>query len=160
MSDIRRAAARGLKPGDSFSVTRTFSAQDTREFGRLTRDYNPVHYHEPFSLQRGFDGLICHGLLAGAMICQIGGQIGWLASGMDFRFLKPVYIGDTITCWVTVTQVDPNGKALANAHFHNQHGQEVLSAQLSGVLPSPAQRAELTAMMAAGDPTNPLFEKD
>lgn len=31
--------------------------------------------------------MICHGLLVGGMICEFGGQVGWLASGMDFKVL-------------------------------------------------------------------------
>ena len=152
----REQSIKGLKPGDSFVFQRTFRKEDTEAFGDLTRDYNPVHYDQRFTRGKGMDGLICHGLLVGGMLCQIGGQLAWLASSMDFRYLKPVYFGDTITCRVTVTSINERQRAKAKAEFENQHGERVLEAYLGGVLPGPEERELLARMIAEGDPTNKL----
>jgi acyl dehydratase len=154
MSAIRQRAIEGLRPGDTFTLTRTFTGELTRTFGELSRDYNPVHYEPRFANAKGFTGLICHGLLVGSLITEIGGQIGWLASGMEFRFLKPVHFGDTVTCRFTLTDVDERGRARASATFSNQHGTTVLEATLAGRLPGEGERAILEAMVAEGDPTN------
>ncbi len=154
MSGIRRRTIEGLRPGDSFSLTRTFTEELTRAFGDLSRDYNPVHYDERFSTAKRFGGLICHGLLVGSLLTEVGGQIGWLATGMEFRFLKPVYFGDTVTCCFTLLDVDERGRAQASAVFSNQHGVTVIEATLAGRLPGEAERAVLAAMVAEGDPTN------
>ncbi len=156
MSQMRSQAAAGLKPGDSFEITRTFGQAETESFGHLTRDYNPVHYEPEFCREKGLAGLICHGLLVASMVCQVGGQIAWLASGMNFRFRRPVYFGDTITCRLVITEVDGRGRARAEAVYHNQHGQLVQEAELLGYLPSGRERRLLTAMGQAGDPNNPL----
>lgn len=156
MSHIRSKAVKGLAEGDTFTITRTLSEDETLAFGDLTRDYNPVHYEKRFARVKGFKGLICHGLLTGGMICEVGGQIGWLASRMDFRFKRPVYFGDSVTCRITITKLEPNGKAEAMAVMTNQHGLEVLEAQLEGFVPGRAEREILQAMQAEGDPTNPL----
>ena len=156
MSHIRSKAVKGLAEGDTFTITRTLSRDETLAFGDLTRDYNPVHYEKRFARVKGFKGLICHGLLTGGMICEVGGQIGWLASRMDFRFKRPVYFGDSITCCITITKLEPSGKAEAMAVMTNQHGLEVLEAQLEGFVPGRAEREILQAMQAEGDPTNPL----
>ena len=81
INPMRQRCIDGLKVGDTLSFSRTFTQADTEQFGELTRDYNPVHYDERWASAKGFKGLICHGLLVGSMICEIGGQIGWLASG-------------------------------------------------------------------------------
>jgi len=156
MSQMRGRAVEGLKAGDSFEVTRTFGQADTEAFGHLTRDYNPVHHDDEFCRGKGYQGLICHGLLVASMICQVGGQIAWLATGMEFRYRRPVYFGDTITCRLVITEVDQRDRASAQAVYTNQHGQVVQEARLSGFLSSPAQRRRLAAMAEAGDPTNPL----
>lgn len=156
MSQMRQQAAAGIQAGDSFEITRTFGRAETEAFGDLTRDYNPVHYDQEFCAGKGLGGLICHGLLVAAMICQVGGQIAWLASGMEFRFRRPVYFGDTITCRLVVTKVDRRGKAEAQAVYTNQHGQVVQEGRIKGYLPSAADQGRLGAMMEAGDPTNPL----
>ncbi len=156
MSGIRQRAIAGLRPGDTFTLTRTFTADDTRSFGALSRDYNPVHYDPRFAEAKGFPGLICHGLLVGSLITEAGGQIGWLATGLEFRFLKPVFFGDTITCRFTLLEVDERGRAQASATFSNQDGTTVVEASLTGRLPGDAERAILAAMVAEGDPTNKL----
>jgi acyl dehydratase len=154
MSEIRRKAIEGLRPGDTFTVRRTFTEELVHAFGALSRDYNPVHYDRRFASAKGFAGLICHGLLVGSLITEIGGQIGWLATGMELRFLKPVYFGDTVTCRLTLLEVDERGRARARAAFTNQDGTSVIEATLTGRLPADADRAVLAAMIAEGDPTN------
>ncbi len=156
MSGIRRKTLGGLKAGDSFSITRTFTEEDVIRFADITRDYNPVHFDARFSAARNFENRVCHGLLVGGMISEIGGQIGWLASGMKFQFKKPVYIGETISCSLTITRVGPNGRAEAAAIFCNQESAVVLEAFLEGILPGPRELEVMTAMVREGDPTNKI----
>lgn len=153
----RKRAAAGLTAGDEFTYSRTFIRRDTEAFGDLTLDYNPVHYDERFSAAKGFSGLVCHGLLVGSLLCTMGGQVAWLATSMSFRFRKPVYFGDTITCTVTISEIDETGRAAADAVCVNQHGVEVVTAHMTGRVPAaPAEREALEKMMAEGDPTNEL----
>lgn len=151
MSDMRRRAIEGLRPGDTFTVTRTFDEEQVRGFGALSRDDNPVHHDARYAATKGFDRLICHGLLVGSLVTEIGGQVGWLASRMEFRFVKPVYVGDTVTCRLTVTEVDARGRARAHAVFTDQRGATVLEAAMSGHLPGEASRAVLAALVAEAD---------
>lgn len=147
MTDIRRRTAAGLKAGDTFTLTRTFTEQDVAAFATITRDHNPIHFHEGFVKSKGFDARVCHGLLVGGMITEIGGQIGWLASGMSFRFKKPVYLNDTVACRFTLLQVDEKDSAKAEAIFTNQHGEIVLQASLYGLLPNLQERKILEGLL-------------
>ena len=90
------------------------------------------------------------------MVTEVGGQIGWLASGMNFRFKRPVYMGETITCTVTITEVDEKGRARADAVLVNQDGEVVLTAHLTGRIPGKAEIQVLRQMVEEGDPTNGL----
>jgi len=156
MSEWRQRATAGLKPGDTFIVERTFEQSDTEAFGHLTRDFNPVHYETRFAQAKNLAGLICHGLLTGSMVCELGGQLALLASEMNFSFKRPVYFGDTITCKVTFIAIDERGRATFEASLTNQRAQEVISARVVGLLPSESDRSLLAEMVAEGDPTNPL----
>lgn len=156
MSSIRRRTIEGLKAGDSFSLSRTFTEKDVNQFADITRDYNPVHFDEGFASAKKFKGRICHGLLVGSMLCEIGGQIGWLASEMNFQFKQPVYFGETILCVFRITDIDPRGRAGAKVEFHNQQGELVLEARLKGILPGSEERNIMKAMVAEGDRTNKL----
>jgi acyl dehydratase len=154
MISIRRRAARGLRKDDVFETVRTFTEADMQRFADITNDYNPVHFDDRFAQAKNFEKRICHGLLVGGMITEIGGQIGWLASGMQFHFRKPVYFGDTIKCRLRITAVDADGRARAEGRLINQHGTVVIEATLTGIIPGSAERGVLEAMLSENDPTN------
>ena len=156
MSEIRKRTVRGLMTGDTFTVSRCFTQQDMVAFADITRDYNAVHFDTRFSGAKNFRDRICHGLLVGSMLTEIGGQIGWLASVMNFKFKQPVYFGDTITCRFSITEIDERLRARAEAVYLNQNGDVVLTAELEGILPDAAERRILNAMMAEGDPNNKI----
>jgi len=156
---IRTRAIEGLSEGDSFLFTREFTREETLSFGDMTRDYNPVHYDLRWAELKGFKDLICHGLLVGSMICEFGGQVGWLATGMSFKFIKPVYFGDTIRCSVTITKIAGNGRAEAEAFFTNQDGEKVCRVHLTGRIPLNPEQELLKQMTDEGDSTNKLSRK-
>jgi 3-hydroxybutyryl-CoA dehydratase len=154
MSEIREKAIAGLQVGDSFVVSRTFTEQDTMAFAEMSRDYNPVHFDERFAGAKNFRGRICHGLLVASLLTEVGGQIGWLASGMNFRFRRAVYFGETIECSFTISELDERNRAKADVVFKNRQNEVVIEAQVTGIVPGPAEKRILEEMVAAGDPTN------
>ena len=156
MSEIRSKTIQGLRVGDAFVVRRKFSENDMLAFAEVTRDYNPIHFDKRFSDVKRFDDRICHGLLVGSILTEIGGQIGWLASEMNFQFKRPVYFGDTIECTFTITEIDGRNRTRAEVLFRNQQGTIVLKANLAGIIPGQPEKEVLEAMMAEGDPTNKI----
>ncbi|MGD1971530.1 MAG: MaoC/PaaZ C-terminal domain-containing protein, partial [Desulfobacterales bacterium] len=120
--------------------------QDMISFADITQDYNPIHFDQRFVTAKKLKGRICHGLLVGSLLTEIGGQIGWLASEMDFRFKKPVYFGDTIECSLTIIQID-GPRARAEVNYRNQDGTVVLKAELAGILPDNRERKILNAIL-------------
>jgi 3-hydroxybutyryl-CoA dehydratase len=156
MSEIRKKTIQGLKAGDTFSVSRRFSEADMTAFAQITQDFNPVHFDSRFSDAKNFKARICHGLLVGSLLTEIGGQIGWLAAIMNFRFRQPVYFDETITCRFTITDIDARRRAKAKALYFNADGCIVLEAELEGILPDEAERRILNMMVAEGDPTNKI----
>ncbi len=136
MKNFRARAAEGLQVGDSFTISRIFTDEEIDLFARISRDYNPVHFDPRFAEAQNFKAPICHGLLTASLVTEIGGQIGWLASGMNFRFKKPVYPGETITCQWVITEIDQYSRAKASVVISNADGVTVLEAEISGVVPA------------------------
>ncbi len=156
MSYIRNKAIEGLRVGDTFSVSRTFTDEEVLQFSDISRDYNPIHFDERFAQVKNFTEPVCQGLLVASLVTEIGGQIGWLASGMDFKFLKPVYFWDTIRCDFTITEIGKGGKARAEAVFTNQDKATVLLAVVTGFIPGAEEKQVMKAMVVEGDPTNKI----
>ncbi len=101
MIQVEGALARGLQVGDRAVWSRTFTDADVALFGGLTADQNPYHLDAGFAAGSRFGRPIVHGLLVGSMVTHIGGQWAWLATGMSFEFVAPVFPGDTVTVAVT-----------------------------------------------------------
>src|SRR5512136_2324109 len=158
MAGFRERAAEGLQVGDTFKTSRTFTEDDVLRFARISRDYNPVHFDARFAKAKNFSAPICHGLLAASLATEIGGQIGWLASSMNFRFKGPVYVGETITCTWVMTAIDQKGRAKASVTMTKEDGVAVIEAEISGIVPGLEERKVLSQMLSEGDPSNELTD--
>lgn len=67
------------------------------------------------------------------MLTHIGGMLGFLATEMSFEYLAPVFVGDTVTCTVTISgKEEDKRRVMADAEFINQDGVEVLRARFAG----------------------------
>jgi acyl dehydratase len=158
MVGFRERAAEGLQVGDTFRTSRTFTDDDVILFAQISRDYNPVHFDARFARAKNFSAPICHGLLVASLATEIGGQIGWLASAMNFRFKGPVYVGETITCSWVMTAIEQNGRAKASVTITKEDGATVIEAEISGIVPGLEERQVLSQMLTEGDPTNKLTD--
>lgn len=93
-----------ISVGENASLTRTLTEEDVRSFAELSRDFNPVH----MKAAGGFDGKsLCHGMLVASMISAVLGTYlpgpGTIYLEQMTRFVKPVFVGDTVTARVEVT---------------------------------------------------------
>ncbi len=122
-----------IPPGATFSYRRTFTEGEVALFCGVTGDFNPYHQDDTFAAQSWFGRRIVPGLLTGSMITHIGGLIGFLAREMTFQFVAPVYIGDTVTCTITMLEKDVARRIFnASAIYLNQDGKEVLRSTFNG----------------------------
>lgn len=128
-----REAFDALAVGQTYTFRRTFTEGDVSAFCGVTGDYNPYHIDDTFARDGLFGRRIVPGLLTGSMLTHIGGLLGFLAAEMSFRFVAPVYIGDTVTCTVTVEEKDAARRAVAcGVRAATADGREVLVARFSG----------------------------
>lgn len=123
----------GMHVGQTFTFRRTFTDGDVALFCGVTGDYNPYHPDEAFARESPYGRLTIPGLLTGSMLTHIGGLLGFLATEMAFEYLAPVFVGDTITCTVTIAEKNEEKRRIvASAGFVNQDDVEVLRASFSG----------------------------
>ncbi|MBX6763315.1 MAG: MaoC family dehydratase [Rubrobacteraceae bacterium] len=119
--------------GQTFTYRRTFTEGDVALFCGVTGDHNPYHQDEAFARESWYGRRTIPGLLTGSMLTHIGGMLGFLATEMHFEYLAPAFVGDTITCTVTVLEKDEERRRLScGADFVNQDGVRVIRARFSG----------------------------
>ncbi|NPV92343.1 MAG: MaoC family dehydratase [Firmicutes bacterium] len=99
-----------ISVGDSASFSKTISESDVYSFAGVTGDMNPVHINVEYAGGTVFGKRIAHGILAIGFISNVlGTQLpgpGSIYVEQNCKFLKPVFIGDTITAIVTVIEKD------------------------------------------------------
>ncbi|MFN2435507.1 MAG: acyl dehydratase, partial [Desulfotignum sp.] len=62
-------------------------------------------------------------------------------------------------CKITLTRLEPNGRAEAKAEFTNQDGRRVALAAMTGRLPMDDDKGLLNQMVQESDPSNKLADQ-
>jgi acyl dehydratase len=123
-------------PGVTF--TKTVSESDIYLFAGITGDFAPNHVNEAFMSKTPYGRRIAHGaLIVGYMSAAssravenglaVIAEATPVSLGYDkIRFLKPVFIGDTIEVTYRVTLVDEaRARSEAEIEVRNQHDELV-----------------------------------
>lgn len=125
-----------MKVGDSVTFYRSFSDGDVANFTGITGDFNPIHMDSQTAVKCGFKGRVVPGLLTAGMLTHAGGTLlpePYPAARMSFRFLAPVYTGETICARVTVVEKNPQkNKLTLHITCTNPEGKAVLEGEVSG----------------------------
>ena len=105
-----------LKVGDTTSFTTTVSESDVYQFAGITGDFSPNHVNKAYMEKSSYGRLMAHGALIVGFMSTVSTQIiahsreaeeTPVSVGYDkVRFLKPVFLGDTITVAYTVSEID------------------------------------------------------
>lgn len=101
---------RGMPAAGNFAErSRIVGIRDIELFSEITGDRNPLHYDEAAARGSVFGGLIVQGGVTSGILNAIVAEDlpgpGTVFLGTELKFVKAVYIGDTITGRVEVTSV-------------------------------------------------------
>ncbi len=93
------------------TVARTMTETDIIQFAALSSDWNPLHTDAEFAAQTPFGARIAHGLLGLSIASGLVARLGIIdGTALAFRgieewkFSKPILIGDTIHVETRVTE--------------------------------------------------------
>jgi 3-hydroxybutyryl-CoA dehydratase len=121
--------------GTRTTFSKTVSESDVYQFAGITGDFAPNHVNEKFMRGTQYGRRIAHGaLLVGymstastmvnAVMAERMPEIFPVSLGYDrVRFLKPVFIGDTITIVYKVESIDA-AKQRSLAHIEVTNGED------------------------------------
>ena len=114
MTESKLARRRGLFfeefiVGDQTeSVGRTVTEADIVNFAGLSGDYNLIHTDAEYSKGQMFGQRVAHGLLVLSIASGLAVRLGFMEDtilafrGLEWKFVAPVFIGDTIRVRVAV----------------------------------------------------------
>lgn len=98
-----------LEIGQCESISKTITEKDVLEFAYITGDCNPIHVNEEEASKSIFGKRVAHGMLVGSLVSAVLGMKlpgkGTIYLEQVFKFLKPVFLEDTVTVIVTVDDI-------------------------------------------------------
>ena len=104
------------KIGDKAEMTKIFSDADIIKYAQASGDSNPIHCDGDYAVITGFKGGIVHGILVAGLISAVLGTklpgMGTIYVSQNLKFIKPVFINDSVTARVEITNIDENKKRL------------------------------------------------
>jgi acyl dehydratase len=121
--------------GECFVLpSRTMTEAIFLAFQAASGDNHPIHYDAEFCRARGMPGMLAHGLQT--LVQTAAGLFPYLTEDsligfldQSSRFLKPVFVGDTLYAALKIDELTPNrstGVVGLASTVHNQHGEIVL----------------------------------
>lgn len=126
--------------GQSASFSKTISEYDVYGFAGITGDFNDIHINKTIAKQSFFKEQVAHGMLVGSLISTVLGTKlpgpGTIYMEQKLNFLRPVYLGDTITARVKVLEILPKNKARLETMVFNQNEEMVISGYALVKLPN------------------------
>ena len=120
--------------GDAVTFTKTVSESDVYLFAGITGDLSPNHVDKSYMARSKYGRRMAHGaLLVGFMStastmaiahCRDDESETPVSVGMDHvRFIKPVFLGDTVTVRYEIAAVDLNRRrSVSSIEVTNQDG--------------------------------------
>lgn len=117
--------------GEKFTFSKTVSESDVYMFAGITGDFSPNHVNKAYMEKSRYGKLMAHGaLMVGYMstastMAVVGSRESdetAVSLGYDrLRFIKPVFLGDTITVHYEIATIDIEAKrATADIRITNQ----------------------------------------
>jgi len=97
------------QPGQAAERTRRTTMADVEAFTAITGDRNPLHYDAALAAASPFGGLIVQGGVTSGLLNAVVAEDlpgpGSVFLGVEWRFVKAVPVGETITARVEVLTV-------------------------------------------------------
>jgi acyl dehydratase len=129
-----------LNIGDEASFSKTISETDVYLFAGIIGDFNPVHVNEEYAKTTPFKSRVAHGGIPMSLCGSIVGMKmpgpGTVATDVYIKFLRPTYIGDTITATGKIVEKTADRKRIKVAlTFVNQNDDMVCEGWIQVIPP-------------------------
>lgn len=125
-----------IKVGMSANRLVLIQNDDIENFGRLTKDSNPLHMDLEFAKETMFKQVNAQGsLLSSYIVGVVGSKFpgkGWMCLGVDSTFNLPVFPGDSVKITVVVDKIVENlGIVILDGKMANMEGGVMCRAKIT-----------------------------
>jgi 3-hydroxybutyryl-CoA dehydratase len=123
-----------FKVGDRAAFTKTITDADILSFAGVSGDQYSLHVDAEYAKTTRFGQRAAHGMLTASLLSATNGMLlqkpGGLMVSQTLKFLRPVFIGDTITACTEVLELLPERRRLrCRTTCTNQRGELVIDGE-------------------------------
>jgi 3-hydroxybutyryl-CoA dehydratase len=127
---------------------RTVTESDIVSFAGLSGDFNQIHTDEEYSQNQPFGRRVAHGLLGLSIASGLAVQTGMMEGTImafreitSWKFVKPIYIGDTIHVEITILETKAlprvgGGSVVIELDVKNQDGETTMKGTWNALIHS------------------------
>ena len=135
---FRRTLPEDLQPGTYKLFAKTLSDTDAMLYAGVSGEVSPLYLNQSFAESTRLGNRVVPPMLvaglAGGAIYRLLSPAVWTES-REFRFLKPVYVGDTVTARAEVQEADrETGRVVVKVGCYNQREEQVMEGTSREVL--------------------------
>ena len=125
-----------VEVGETTQFTKTVTETDVALFAAISGDFDPIHVDEEYAGKTPFGRRIVHGIAVMGLLSAAESEMSRriVARGCPFkpvslgydkvRFIKPVFIGDTLRAVYTIAALDEaKMRATGKCEITNQRGE-------------------------------------
>lgn len=134
MSRYEQKRFEEYRVGDRAEFTKTILAGDVEDFARVSGDRHPAHFDAALAAPGRYGRPVVHGMLTASLLSTTNGLLlgtpGGISVEQTLRFLRPVFVGDTITASTEVVEIlAPQRRLRCRTTCVNQDGEVVIAGQ-------------------------------
>ena len=126
--------------GDVATFEKTISESDVYLYAGISGEFNPAHIKAVKAESSLFKQRIAHGMLTASLIstvlgCHLPGP-GTIYLSQELKFMKPVFIGDTVEAKVEVLEyIEEKNRLILRTTCTNQHQELVIDGKATVMPP-------------------------
>lgn len=134
-----------LQVGQTAFFEKTITEADVTLYAGLTGDFSYIHVNEERAKKTRFGRRIVHGMFSMGLISNVLGTqlpgLGTIYVSQEIKFLRPVFIGDTVRAQVEVLEImHEKGRVRLKTTCFNQAGEAVLTGECVMIPPSISEK--------------------
>jgi 3-hydroxybutyryl-CoA dehydratase len=117
--------------GEAATFSKTITEADIVLFAGVSGDTFPLHVDAEYAKTTRYGQRVVHGMLSASLLSTVNGLLlgtpGGIYVEQTVHFLRPVFIGDTLTARSELVAIDPEKRRLhCTTTVRNQHGKNVI----------------------------------
>ena len=123
-----------FRVGDKAVFSKTMSEADVLLFAAVSGDTYELHVDEEYAKTTRFGRRVVHGMCTASLLSTTNGMLlqrpGGISLAQTLKFLKPVFIGDTVTATTEVVEILSDKRRLrCKTTVVNQRGELVVDGE-------------------------------